>query len=63
MNATQGSKARDLIDASDGTIVREDVAGHAPGGISTHTDPHINFTTPSIRTPRANQSTHGANEI
>jgi len=38
-------EARDLVNESGGTIVREDIAGHAPGGVSTHLDPHINFTT------------------
>ena len=58
-------EARDLIDQAGGNIVREDLAGHPPGGVSTHLDPHINFTTASgnkatiyIRPPGASWELH-----
>lgn len=34
-----------LIRAAGGKVERIDIEGHAPGGISTHTTPHINYTT------------------
>jgi hypothetical protein len=39
------SQALDLISRAGGTVERIDPAGHPPGGISTHTAPHINYTT------------------
>lgn len=37
-------EATRMIEESGGKVDRQD-AGHAPGGVSTHTEPHINYTT------------------
>jgi RHS repeat-associated protein len=37
-------EATRMIEESRGTVDRQD-AGHAPGGVSTHTEPHINYYT------------------
>ncbi len=42
-------EAKDLIDAAGGTVDRVDSDGHAPGGVSEHIYPHINYTTASKR--------------
>jgi RHS repeat-associated protein len=38
------AEATRMIEESGGKVERQD-AGHAPGGVSTHTEPHINYTT------------------
>jgi RHS repeat-associated protein len=37
-------EALKMIEENGGTVIRDE-AGHAPGGVSTHTEPHINYTT------------------
>jgi hypothetical protein len=39
-------EANQMIQEAGGSVDRND-PGHAPGGVSTHTDPHVNYTTPS----------------
>ena len=39
-------EATRMIEESGGRVDRQD-AGHAPGGVSTHMEPHINYYTPN----------------
>ena len=39
-------EANQMIQEAGGSVDRND-PGHSPGGVSTHTDPHVNYTTPS----------------
>jgi hypothetical protein len=38
-------EAKRMIQESGGRVEREDYEGHPPGGVSEHTEPHINYTT------------------
>ena len=40
------AEATRMIEESGGKVIRQD-EGHPPGGVSTHHEPHINYTTPS----------------
>ncbi len=41
------SEAERLLSEAGCRIDRRDIAGHAPGGVSTHTYPHFNYVTPT----------------